>query len=76
MKQEGAPNTDITSVNYCTKKKGLFVFFNKAGVPYASTSYLSQHLLTVKVSSPLLLNTAIVLLTPTTQYSSSQHFCT
>lgn len=32
IKQEGAPNTAITSVNYCTKKKGLFVFFNKAGL--------------------------------------------
>lgn len=32
-------------------------------------------ILTVKVSSPLLLNIAVVLLTPTTQHSSSQHFC-
>lgn len=32
-------------------------------------------ILTVKVSSHLLLNIAIVLLTPTTQHSSSQYFC-
>jgi len=75
MKQERALNMAISSVNYCTKKKGLFVFFNKVGVPYASTAYLFQHLLTAKVSSPFLLNTAVVLLTRTTQYSSAQDFC-
>lgn len=71
MKQEGAPKTDIACVTYCTKKAVSLVFclfvFNKGGGPYASTSYLSQHSLTVKESSPLLLSIAIPSLTPTTQ---------
>lgn len=51
------------------RRKGS-VFFNKAGVLYASTSYLPQHLWTVKVSSPLLLNPLIVLYLP---HSTAAH---
>lgn len=58
-------------------RRNAFFFFcflfvlSKAGLPYNSTSYLPWHLLTVKLSSLLLWNTAILLPTSTTQYNSS-----